>query len=220
MKTRKLPLGIFVIGMALVCGTIAKGETSQIYVTGSLDWDMGANTGMTGSLSIPQFDPALGVLDSVEIFAQCNYSSSVTVLGPAGASGQVEASGSVIVQDPGNNISISHNLYGSWEGNYSLPTVPNCNGADAGYTPAALSYDGPAVLSEFTGNGNFNLLITGSQSVGLMGPGSLEIDSASLDTFAGVTYVYTVPEPGSCALLVVGFGIMLTRRSMRKLLDR
>lgn len=226
MKISKAAFGILTIAtvLLLLCGASAKGQSSQIYEYGGVTLDIGGNSGMTGSLSVPQFNPALGTLDSVVVdITEVSYQSTVTVSGPDDASGQVNASGSIIVQDPGNNIYLFGNLYGAWEGNFFLPSYASCGGEDVGYTigPPYPSYDSPAVLSEFTGDGDFSFQVTGSQSVFASYPGvNVDINSATILANADVIYTYTVPEPRTFSLLVVGFGMMLIRRTGRKLLTR
>lgn len=220
----KSVFGILTIATALLsfCGTTAKGQPSQIYVSGEVNWNIGADSGVTGLLSVPQFNPALGVLDSVEIRGECVYSSAVTVSGPAGAYGQVHAIGSIVMQDPGNNINLSANLYGAWDQSFCTPSQSSCSGTDIGDTvgPPYPAYNSPAVLGEFTGNGNFSFQVTGAQSIYADAPGvNIDINDANLTANAYVTYDYTVvPEPSFSSLVLIGFGLMLTRRKSRNLL--
>jgi hypothetical protein len=211
MKTSASVFGIFTITTALliVGGTTAEGQSSQIFV--NENWTIGANKGFTGSLSIPQFDPALGVLDSVSLEFSTSYSSSVVVSGPVNASGNIAANADITFQDPGMNINRNFGL--SWEGHFSLPSSAGVGGVGNNFDLAPVSYNSPAVLSEFTGNGNFNLQVAGSQSFSQISGPAVSIDNiqnASFNGSAVVTYDYTaVPEPSACSLLVIGSGMML-----------
>lgn len=110
MKKTRSVFGILAIASALlpVCGTTTRGQTSEILESGpTVSWDIGTNLGFTGSISVPQFNPSLGVLDSVELGLTGNYQSSATVSGPDGASGQVSGIGGLVFQDSGNNFYVN-----------------------------------------------------------------------------------------------------------------
>lgn len=223
MRTVTSVIGTLAIVVALsFCATTAKGETSQIY-TEFGSFDLGTNSQATGSISVPQFNPALGTLVSVVFNASDEYNAAVTVSGPGGAQGAVTAVGGVTIQDPGNYISSPSDLTEIYQLNYSLPSVSSGNGGDISGGPGGIAYDSPAVLSEFTGNGNVNFQVTefqyGYASDEFGGDITFNIDGR-LSPEVDVTYNYTVPEPGSVSLLVVGFGIMLARRKVRNRLQQ
>jgi hypothetical protein len=178
--------------------------------------DIGTNSELITSEAVPQFNPALGVLDSVDVILNAGYLSTVTASGPSGASGEFHVTGSMTLQDPGNYIYVS-SLVGTWNGDFLLPSKPGTSGNEAPGQWFPSSSD-PACLSEFTGDGNVNLLFTMSQEVyGFsVPPGvTLSITGGRFTVEDSVTYNYTVPEPSCVSLVVIGFGLMLARRKSR-----
>lgn len=136
--------------------------------------------------------------------------------GPDGASGDFNAAGSIAFQDPGNYI--HETIDGAWNQFFSLPSFSILSGQDAEDILCS-PFASPAILSEFTGDGDLNLQLTGSETL-IGGGAAFSQNDATFDASCEVTYFYTVPEPSSFALLVAGFGIMLTRRTTRKLFNR
>ena len=179
------------------------------------NWDMGSNSQLTGSIMFPQFNPALGVLNSVDIDFYSAYGGTVMVSGPNGAAGDSSISELGTMHDSGNNISLS--IGNNWECYIDMPYYTPSGSSEPGETLA--SYNSPAVLSEFTGNGNFSLEVDGSQSASpVFGSSGVDVNITDGDfsTSVYLTYDYTVPEPGSVSLMVIGFGLMLASRKAKR----
>lgn len=220
MKGSASVFGILTITTVLfaACANTVRGE-SVIYTFDPKfvpsQWDMGANSEITGFESVPQFNPALGVLDSVDISFGSAYGSMITVSGPDGASGNLNLLEQTTFQDAGNNIDVT--IGNEWTCNFSLPSYTSAGSSSPG--TESFSYNSPAVLSEFTGTGNFSLQVTGAQHADttFAPPGiTANITEGNFGADACVTYIYTVPEPGCASLLVIGFGLMLVRRKAGK----
>lgn len=203
--------GILAIMAALLtaCALTAKG--SCVIYTVDPNFDMGSNSEVSGSIPIPRFDPALGNLDAVQIYFGSGYGGTVTVSGPDGASGSSDIEEQTIFQDPGNNI--YEVINNEWTCYFSLPRYDPGGSSEPG--TYNVTYDSPAVLSEFTGTGNFDLGVTGTQHADsfMVPPGvTVDITDGDFGADAIVNYIYTVPEPGCASLLAVGFGLMLASR--------
>ena len=209
-------IGIVSVTTALLatCPTIVKGD-SLIYTFEPSQFDMGASSEMVGSESVPQFNPALGLLDSVDITFGSGYASTVSFSGPSGASGYFDLCEQTTFQDAGNNIDVS--IGNAWTCYFSTSSGTSSGSSSPG--SAFSSYNSPAVLSEFTGTGNFSLQVTGSQHADttFASPGLIaNITDGNFGADALVTYIYTVPEPGSASLLAVGVGLALAWRRAKK----
>ena len=209
-------IGIVTVTTALLttCPTIAKGD-SLIYTFEPSQFDLGANSEMSGLQSVPQFNPALGVLDSIDISFDSGYASTVAFSGPSGVSGHFDLYEQTTFQDSGNNIDVS--IGNAWTCYFSTSAGTSSGSSSPG--SAFFSYNSPAVLSEFTGDGNFSFQVTGSQHADttFAPPGvTANITDGNFGADATVTYIYTVPEPGSASLLVVGLGLTLAWRTAKK----
>lgn len=220
MKASASVFGIFTITTALLaaCANTAKGS-SVIYTFdpkfGPSQWDMGANSQITGTESVPQFNPALGVLQAVDISFGSAYGSSVTLSGPEGASGNLNLFEQTTFQDAGKNIDVT--IGNEWTCNFFLPSYTSVGSSSPG--TESFNYNSAAILSEFTGTGDFSLQITGSQHADttFAPPGlTANINDGNFGADACVTYIYAVPEPGCASLLIVGFGLMLARKKAKR----
>ena len=142
--------------------------------------------------------------------------STVTVSGPGGASGNFNLDEQTTFQMRETTLMSVLGTNGHATSRCSLPT-PLAGSSSPG--TESYSYDSTAVLSEFTGTGDFSLQISGSQHADttFAPPGiTAKITDGNFGADACVTYVYTVPEPGCASLLAIGFGLMLVRRKAWK----
>ena len=182
---------------------------------------MGADSEFIGSMSVTQFNPATGVLNSIDLILNCAYSSEVTVSGPDGTIGNFIAEETTFFRDPGNNIDLK--IGNDWTGvMYGLPVYTHGGSTSPGEIQP--SYNNPVVLSEFTGLGAFSLQDTGVQDVFLPFPAppdvTVNITDGIFFAHGSVTYNYTarVADEGSSAfLLAMSFGLMIVaRKALRK----
>ena len=166
-------------------------------------------TNWTGSLTFPQFNPALGTLTKVTLDLSSAMSSTITVTNNAasGSSGTDNTEIYVAVEDAGNHLGFQYppNITdatptldittGTY--NYNLAaggqstSAPLTGNGDTG----ALAYTLPAILAEFTGAGNVTLTAGTFTLTNFSNTGGNSTDSQI--TQAGltgtVTYTYTPP---------------------------
>jgi hypothetical protein len=171
-------------------------------------------TDWSGSLAFQQFDPSLGVLNSVTLQLSGSLSTIVSVLNnsPSGSSGTAKTEVQMTVQDPGLNFTpnvpqldlISPAFgYSLSPGGSATSTLLTKSGA---YNSAP-DYTLPAVLTEFTGLGTITLSASTFTQTLLANTGgntaATQLTDAALT--GSVTYNYTaVPEPSTFALLGAG----------------
>jgi PEP-CTERM motif-containing protein len=214
---KKIVLKKFVLCILLLCVLpgISFATTSGPFTTTTpitltaTDW--------TNSLSFPQFDSGLGILNSVTIDLSGSLSTVLTVTNnsPNGSSsGAAMTMLQMTVQDSGSNlnaptIDMSSPLY-----SYSL-------GAGGSVTSGTLTMNGissdtytlAAVIAEFTGPGTILLDASTFTQTGLFNTGGNTFASQLTDaSLTGtVTYDYTVPEPATMSLMSIG-GLALLRK--------
>jgi hypothetical protein len=188
-------------------GTLGPITTSTPIPSTLTDWN--------GSLAFPQFNPALGTLDSVTLELSSTMATVVTVTNNEDPSSGSSSNGGaktelqVSVQDAGLNLTqpdldfYSPNFaYTLLAGSSTSSGLLTKTANDGGNT-----YTLPAVLGEFTGLGSLSLSASTFTQTSLTNNGGNT--SASQVTDAALTgtveYTYTaVPEPSSIALLVAG----------------
>ena len=176
-------------------------------------------TDWSGSLAFPQFNSALGTLNSVELDLSATFTTTLTVSNssPDGSSGTVKTEVQFTVQDIGGNL---------------VPHVPDVVGPDFAYslgaggnaTSGLLSKSGSdsetytlsAILTEFTGGGSIVLpASTFTQTLLANTGGNTSASQITDGSLTGdVIYNYTaVPEPSTIGLVVVGLlGVLGIRR--------
>lgn len=208
--------------VAVVCITGAASADSVMY-NDSIPL---STTNWSSSVTIPQFNPTLGILDSIEfsLAGHVEGDASYESLDAAPATVTLELAAEIELQRPDNSVLVA-----------ALPLVQTVENAAAhdgnidfdgpsGSTFDNLSGDqtematlGPPVLPSdlaiFVGFGSISLPVEASGASQGSGAGNLLLQfhtSASADV--AVTYNYTVPEPGSLALLTLGALGLLRRR--------
>ena len=184
-------------------------------------------TDWSGTLSFPQFDPSLGILNSVEL----SFSSTTTTLltvqnisnlfGPAKpSSGTASSQVQITVQDGANDLSAPAIVLLS---NYAFSLAAGGSVNSGLLTQNASGgnlYTLSAVLSEFTGTGSISLSASTFTQSGLTYTGGTTfagLNNVDASLTGTVTYNYTsttpTPEPTVMALAgLSGISLILFRR--------
>lgn len=179
-------------------------------------------TDWTLSLAFPQFNPALGILQSVQLDLSGAFTTTITVTNDAltSSSGTAKTEVQFTVQDGGSNLIAPSLDLLSPVFNYSLLAGGSTSSGPLAQTGlASNTYTIPAVLAEFTGAGSFVLPATTFTQTLLANTGgntsASQVTSASLT--GSVTYTYNpIPEPGTLALVGCGLlGLAIRRRARR-----
>ena len=160
--------------------------------------------------TVDQFDPSLGVLDSIEFSLNADF----TLSGVTGPDGIGSIGGSVGGTIFANSVDFEGNGGGGGFGddpntNLNIPIPVN----NLGFETISVSSSSPDFLAAVTGNGTFSLSWSGDASLTASGLGT---DTGQLDLTGGtVSWTYnftTVPEPSSIALLALGSMAIFTRK--------
>jgi len=217
MKVRKSILGFIVCGLILqmvIAGAVVAATVVKTATTGAL-----SETDWTKLLSVQQFDPSLGVLQSVEIKLTGHFVGDLAFenknVNPATVT--MTLSALINLERPDTSVIVGVNptltstdAVEAFDGNFDW-------GGASGRTHADLSQDGTATITTtaaadlalFTGIGSISLPVTAAATAAATGPGNLYTwftSTAGAD--AVVTYTY-VPEPSSLAALAMScFGLV------------
>jgi hypothetical protein len=176
-------------------------------------------TDWINTLSLPQFDPSLGHLDSVQIDLTASMLTILTVTNysPTGSSGSSKTHLTLAFEDSGDYLKSPtiDMLSGTFA--YTLGGGQNLTSGTLTKTSGFSNiYTSPAVLSQFTGLGVVSLTATAATETYLsnVGGNTTANQDTRASTSAAVTYKYTsTPEPATLALLAAGFlGILRRRR--------
>jgi hypothetical protein len=214
-----------------MCG-LANASTLQETFTGSATTT--TNTDFSGMLTATQFNPAWGILQSVEIDINSSMSTDLQITNHDSSisSGTVDTQLQIFVQDTGNDLNGGVFSTGSGVVAYCAPNV-NCIGGysytlgaggsiDSGAITSGSSqdvtYNLAAILSEFTGTGTYTLNTNTLTGTSLKNTGGNT--NATQNTFANITgdviYTYNsnAPEPATLFLMgsaLVGVGVLRKR---------
>ena len=176
-------------------------------------------TDWIGTLAFPQFDPAAGILESVEIDLSGSMSTILTVTNNAasGSSGRAYTHLEMTVQDIGGNLNAPIDVDGlSFHYNLaSRDTVTS--GLLTTSFGSSNTYVDSAVLAEFTGRGLVDLAASTFTETALYNTGgnTYAKQVTDADLTGEVTCIYTyrqVPDPASLVVLGLGGVAVLKRR--------
>jgi len=191
-------------------------------------------TDWTASLVFPEFNPALGILDSVTLDLSSSMSTVLTVVNNSASSikGSSETEVAISVLDPDHYISgdIPQLDYKSAQFSFMPPHNGTAISANSSRTSGTLTgssdytseaYTGAGMLGEFTGNGNISLAASTFTMTDLSYSGANA--DAMQDTTANLTgsivYDYT-PRPRVAPDGVSTFGLLALSSGALPLLRR
>jgi len=220
-----------------MCGVASANSLTETFTLGG-SATAPTNTDFSGLLNATQFNPSIGILQSVEIDINSAMSTDLQIVnGDTSISkGSAHTQLQIFVQDPGNNL--NGGVFSTGAGTLAYCAgagggSPSCIGGfgytlgagqsqDSGAITSASSQDYTytlaAILSEFTGTGSFNLhtnTLTGTTITNTGGN-----TTATQSTFANITgqviYTYnsSAPEPATLFLMgsaLVGVGVLRKR---------
>jgi len=215
MKNLKL-VGFVVLAALLACGTVAHASTIQY---GPTLFDNGGSnyaSGASGSFGIPQFDPILGTLTSVELIVNGNsYGGTNGFQNTQAFSGEatVNIGSSIHVSGPSSLVVLTNpTQVASGVVTAEVNTPPNFTGSDSIYLAGTTSTDtqsailyGGFVPYEGVGNVTFNFTSSLDEGHSATVSGISQSSPTLFNFTPTVIYTYTaVPEPSTFALLGVG----------------
>jgi len=180
-------------------------------------------TDWNSTLSFAQFNPSLGVLESVTLSLSSTLTTTLTVTNQSHSSpssGYAVTELVVNVQDPGNNLNPDTLDIVSPHFNYS--SLPVGNSVTSGLLTKSQNdggniYTSSAILSEFTGLGDFSLNAGTVTTTGVFfsGGNAAATQTSDASLTGTVTYDYAaIPEPSSLSfglLLLAGSAVLIRR---------
>jgi hypothetical protein len=214
--TSFLAAGVFLAA----CATSSLAQTSGPFTTSTpipvslTDW--------SGTLLFPQFNPALGILDSVELNLSSTLTTTLEIINDASdgpSSGTANTWEEITVQDSGLHLTAPFSEFSSGYV-YSLGSGNSTSsGLLTGSGGSDLTYTSGAILTEFTGGGNIGLNASTFTQTTLSNTGGNTTSSQVTDAglTGTVTYTYTaVPEPSTFGLLALGLSALPLLRRQRQ----
>lgn len=219
-------LGTAVLAVSFCAMGSTNANAEQLIVNDTISVTV---TDWSDSLTIPQFNPALGTLQSVKIVLNGHVEGSAAYesLDNDPALVNLDLVAEIILTRPDASVlvsvlplaNVSENA-GAFDGAIDFD-------GDSGSTFDGLSADemdmttlnSPADLLLFTGLGNVLLPISANGQSAATGPGNItQLFSTSAGADVQVTYTYAaVPEPASCVLACAALaGLAVIGRRLRK----
>lgn len=212
-NTGKISLAV---ALLLAAGTLAQANTVTYANVAPINLTL---TDWANTLALPQFNPALGTLNSVSFSFNAGMSTTLTVQNQSpslNSSGSAHTELQLFVDDAGLNLMGAGNPWfdmNSASFNFSnLAPLSTVNSAllnksqnnQSGSSP----YTDSIVLSEFTGSGNYLLdAHTYTQAwIAYSGGNSIAIQVTDAYLNGSVTYDYTAPVPEPSSALFLGLG--------------
>ena len=232
LNTRRILIAF--ASVSLMCGVASANSLTETFtLTGTAT--SSTNTDFSGLLTATQFNPSIGVLQSVEIDITSNMSTDLQIVNndTSNSSGTAHTQLQVYVQDTGNNLNGGTFSTGAGTLAYCAGLGggnPGCIGGysysigagaskDSGAITSSSSqnytYTLAAILSEFTGLSSYTLHTNTLTGTVLANTGGNTV--ATQNTFANITgqiiYTYnsSAPEPATLFLMgsaLVGVGVL------------
>jgi hypothetical protein len=222
-------LGVSVLlGLTFVPSVVHASTLSESYsvttLTESTDW--------TQTLSIPQFNPSLGTLTSVEVESSGSLSTALLVGNisgsfglPANSSNGTADTQSTFTITPSGSVNLVLSpLSVMAEGSFG-PLVSggtqNLSSVPMGTASNSNTYTAQAALNYFTGSGSLSWTASTSTETGITYSGGVTYayatdPNATLNETVIYTY-NTVPEPSALAILGTGLlGVVVYRWRKRR----
>jgi hypothetical protein len=229
LNTRRILVAF--AGVSLMCAVASASPLQESFTfTGSATTT--TNTDFSGLLTATQFNPSIGILQSVEIDVNSAMSTDLQIVNndTSTSTGNVHTLLQIFVQDPGNHLNggvfstgagtlayCAPNCFGGFS--YNLPSGSSLDsGAQTASSSQDYTYNLAAILSEFTGAGNFSLhtnTLTGT-TITNTGGNTVATQTTNANITGQVIYTYSssAPEPATLFLMgsaLVGVGVLRKR---------
>jgi uncharacterized protein (TIGR03382 family) len=209
------------VGAAIAAALAGAANAEIVCYSGSVAL---ATTNWSNSIVIPQFNPALGTLNSISwtlngsVAGSASYesldASPTTVTLNLSATLTLFAPDSSTLQVTIPSVSVSEGA-GAFDGSVDFDGASgSAFNSLSGASSGSGSSTSPALLAAFTGGGTVSLAVTGVGSSNGTGAGNLLLLFQSLaGADAQVCYDYTpIPTPGALALVGAGLAVAGRRR--------
>jgi hypothetical protein len=205
-RTESNLLRVAVVLLA-VCGTNAMAAITGPFTT-STPIPL-SPTDLSGTLVLPQFDPGLGVLTSMQLDLSTTFITSLTVQNNSASSstGTAKTQVQFLVQDMGNHFTVPAMDLLSPGFSYRLaPGQSVESGELTKNSSVSQVFTAGSVLAEFTGTGDVGLSANTATLAFRANTGgntfSTQVTEASLTCDVIYTYTATaIPEPASLGLV-------------------